>query len=535
MGTVKSRKRGRKASRSKLDTAMLNAGIKTQTLLAEHIATNENLLIPPKDTVNRAFRQESVSPTTIARIARVLQVEAHSLYLTEAEKETVQINKLNDEGLIQSALRLRFLYKRITLVVLTLAAIIAIGWSLYSEKQVTEPDHKFHARNALLGKPSLVIISYSEATDPLAESLRNEMQQVFTATNISRTLVKNHSMAVDIAREYQSDGVLSLRQQTLNRFIGLQAYLFVKDTETLIWTNSLLRASLANSGKEITQQIIKSLNLAFDDPDHLNSNQFNFVEPNSQYKYLQAMDLLNNAESEINVKRAQTLLHSAIQKYPNYVNAITALCESFVEESWRGNEKEILQDAQRECDRAISIDPTNLYARSTLAYVYRRTGRLAESIRIYKDVLLTQPEDINANSGIASAYLEAYRQNLDLYPDAKKKMVEYSRITSALEPKYWRHHSNLGLFSYFSGNPELAADAFGVAAELNPNEMAFTNVGTINKCIGKIDKAEYYYRKAIEIAPESYIGKDYLGSVYFYLDKYAESAELKKTSTRNAK
>ena len=100
----KSRKRGIKASREKLNAAMLNSGIKTQTSLAEKIATSENLEIAPKDTVNKAFREENVSPATIARIALALKVEADTLYLTEVEIQQQEISntKLFTEQLTKS-------------------------------------------------------------------------------------------------------------------------------------------------------------------------------------------------------------------------------------------------------------------------------------------------------------------------------------------------------------------------------------------------------------------------------------------------
>jgi len=507
---------------------MLNAGIKTQSLLAEHIATNENLQIPPKDTVNRAFRQESVSPLTIARIAKVLNVEAHTLYLSIEDSNFVP--QIGQVDLISKQTKYFYQntpFKLMLVVLLAITTVIVLGL-IYSGALTPKSDKNDFVKRSLLGKPSIIIYSYSKITDTLADAIESEARNHFTTSKINRTLVLNGSMSVDIAREYQSDGVLTLRSRTVGRFIGLQIYLYIDGVETIIWTNSLLTASLAMHGQDIAKQFIKNLNLAFSNPASSHGDNIRFASIATQEKYLNARELLNNSESEINLKRAQAFLQSAIQTYPQYANAIAALCESFIDESWRGDEQAILQDAQRECDKALLIAPTNNYVRSTLAYLFRRTGRLDESIKLYQDVLADFPDDIDANSGIASSYLEAFRQNLKSYPEAKKNMVNFSRNAAKLEPDYWRHHSNLGLFSYFAGNQELAADAFGLAAGLNPNELAFTNVGTINKCIGNIDKAEYYYNKAIEIAPESYIGKDYLGSVYFYKKDFQKSAELKE-------
>jgi len=83
---TRSRKRGIKASRERLELAMLNAGVKTQAELSDKIAEHEGLACPPKDTVNRAFRQQFVSPATIARIAHILQVPPEKLYLPEDEQ-----------------------------------------------------------------------------------------------------------------------------------------------------------------------------------------------------------------------------------------------------------------------------------------------------------------------------------------------------------------------------------------------------------------------------------------------------------------
>jgi hypothetical protein len=51
-----SRKRGVKASRSKLETAMLTAGLNTQLDISKQIAIEESLENIPKDFVNRVFR-----------------------------------------------------------------------------------------------------------------------------------------------------------------------------------------------------------------------------------------------------------------------------------------------------------------------------------------------------------------------------------------------------------------------------------------------------------------------------------------------
>lgn len=79
------RKRGVRASRESLSQALARAGLKTQSALAERIADLEGLDAPPKDLVNRMFREQPVDLLSLERAARALGVEAHTLYLTRAQ------------------------------------------------------------------------------------------------------------------------------------------------------------------------------------------------------------------------------------------------------------------------------------------------------------------------------------------------------------------------------------------------------------------------------------------------------------------
>lgn len=82
-GRRKGRKRrGIRASRAKLERALLASDLekKTQIALANRIADLEELDAAPRDLVNRIFREQPVDAQSIARVARVLGVEADSLY-----------------------------------------------------------------------------------------------------------------------------------------------------------------------------------------------------------------------------------------------------------------------------------------------------------------------------------------------------------------------------------------------------------------------------------------------------------------------
>ncbi|MBU2979317.1 hypothetical protein [Alteromonas sp. C1M14] len=75
------RVRGVKASRQKLEAAMISKGFTSQIQLARHIAELENLPRPPKDLVNKVFREQPVAFSNLTRIAMGLEVETHTLIM----------------------------------------------------------------------------------------------------------------------------------------------------------------------------------------------------------------------------------------------------------------------------------------------------------------------------------------------------------------------------------------------------------------------------------------------------------------------
>lgn len=77
--------RGVRCARFKLNSALANSQLarKTQIALAEAVADLEQLEAVPKDLVSKMFRELPVDVQTVERVAKVLQVEARSLYHDE--------------------------------------------------------------------------------------------------------------------------------------------------------------------------------------------------------------------------------------------------------------------------------------------------------------------------------------------------------------------------------------------------------------------------------------------------------------------
>ena len=534
----KSRKRGVKASRQKLETAMLTAGIKTQAALAEKIADQEGLAVPPKDTINRAFRQENVSPTTIARIAKILNVEAYQLYLSSDEdkhlKQVVSPGNSPDTLVENEHSKVAPLAKsnqsifiKWSVALLVVVAVFAFAFNR-SEWGIT--DSKLHNDSSSFSKTkeSLVIYSKSETTDNFVKAVYEQIQGDFNISLANRALIQNGAMSVDIAGEFQSDGVITVRSRNTGRFIQVQVFMFKANQEKLLWIGSFSNVRFQKQLSEIIKDFEPYLRNELEPSANFEETISEIASKKSQSEYLQARQLLDDYQSELNTKNSQALLRSSIESSPNFAKAHAALCETFLRDSWRENEKNELDKAQESCDKALKLKPEQPYIISTVGFLYRRTGRVKDSIVLLEKYLHENNRNVDVIATLSQSYRDAHRQELVEFPNAHIKMIQLAKEAVTIEPEFWLHHSNLGLFYYTIGNTEQVALAFEKAAFLNPNELAFTNVATINLCHGKTDKAVEFYHKAIKMAPDSYLGYEALATSYFLSGKFSQAIKFKK-------
>ena len=478
----KKRKRGIKASREKLEIAMLNAGIKTQASLAERIAENEKLPSPPKDTVNRVFRGQSVSPTTLTRIARALNVEPGSLYQSAQDPPAPARN-------------------------------------------ITSP--QTHKTGPLLGKYSLAINCVSTLADEFAQTIQRRIKKNINAVVINPTLTPEHFMAIDIARHYKADGVISIRSQPVDRFLTIQIFLFFEGIEQLIWSDSLPACMLPHSVEKLAQDLLPYLNNALGATGETTSS-LKCIPIEAQEKYLAARVLISDAQSETSLQRAQTLLRAVLDKHPEFARAQAALADCYIRESWRSETKELLELAQQACDKALQIAPDDGYIHATQSHLLRITGRIPEAIAQCDRLLQQNGRDVDLIDALANAYLEAYNQNLTEIPDAKMRAQQYARKLVELEPQYWKNHLDLGNTLFNTGDTAAALSPYEISAQLNPNELAYINLGVMSLCHNQRQKSLEFFTKAHELKPGSYLGYEFLGLYYFFMSDFAKAIDNRK-------
>ena len=475
----KRRKRGICASRPKLEIAMLEAGIRTQTQLADRIAEQENRSVPPRDTVNRAFREEAVSPATISRIARALGVEPERLYKTETPQSPPT-----------------------------------------GAKPVPARSGTPKTRCRRLG-----LYLKDKAGEAFALSLQQAISAPLNAVLLNSALIDTRMLPADITMQYQADALLTIHCSRHGRHLGLRVFLYDGEAETLLWAAAThdaelqqLHAKLANA---CLRQLKHRLGLSTE-PEPAT------VSLRALESYLQARELMEEHLTEINLRRAQTLLQDAIEDSPGFARAHAALAQALLDNSFMANERQLVEEAKSHCNQALSLAPDDVYARCVHSELLTREGCSDEAVELGHALLDEYPDHVDALKSQAIACLMCHEQNANADGQPLATAGECLTRACAIEPGYWRHHFDLGNYHFSKHEITNALQAFQMAADLKPNLASLLNLGTLYKCLGRLDLSEQSYRRAQQIDPENYAVKDMLGSLLYFREDFEQSARLKQ-------
>ncbi len=463
------RKRGIRASRPKLEMAMLAAGIRSQNELAERMAELEGLVFPPRDTVSRAFRGIRISPTSLARIARVLGVAPDQL--CEAVSDT------EDKGTALSGV------------------------------PSDEPP---------LGCISITIHCPDDEARGFAQALLEDLTVPLRAILLDPALAGSPSTPSDLASRFQSDAVVTIHCLKLGRQRGLRVFFYHHGVDRLIWTGCLPNIRLKQRPDEPARScqpyLLAACNGTAPDEPCLSAED--------QERYLQARDLLDNQPNENDLRHAQFLLNRCLESAGRQNLLYAALAETLVGLSWLDNERELLVKAENLLRSLPDSDSLSIRARSSLLV---RTGRGDQAIRLCRKQLQQQPDDIEFITALGNTLITVYQQYPEQYPAALEEAIDLLTRACELEPDFWRHFFDLGNALFSAHRRREALQSFERAAQLRPTPAAFLNLGNLQLCQGEIEQALNSYRQAAQMSPDSHQAGEFLGIAHYYLGEYQQA------------
>jgi len=516
------RNRGVRASRAKLVHALTEAGLKTQAALAERIADIEELDAPPKDAVNRVFRELPVDPTTIERVARALGVDAYSLYKTADEEDVVlpgNGEKKRPHNRVVAAIA--------AAVVVVLLALGIRWWFQPGGIGAESPPPVNENPVALeMGTPTLAVVPFTDDVDgAFGKALRNELRSHFNVARPTADLFTQSKDPVAVAERLRTDVVIDGEFRQLGRLTAVRVYLFKGGIRQQVWADSVPTAALRDSLVGIAANTALAVRRAIGMPVPENAVGHFPLAP-VQDDYLEGELYLDAPSNELNIKRAQSRFEAALRQDANYARAHAGLCQTLLEEYWMDSEERALKDASLACGQAVQLDPDDRVVAAAHAHFLQRTGRGEEAIALYEEVISQHPKDAAALAGLAASELEAYRESGD-HAELLKAKATATRAAE-VDPTVWKPLFALATMEWFDGNVAGAIAASEAARARNENEYVLANLGSFYLCDGDLENAREAYARARELNPNSYVGDEFLGQAYYFLGDFEASAELRQ-------
>lgn len=531
------RVRGVKASRSKLEKALLNAGIRSQAELAQLIADKEGLAMPPKDLVSRTFRQNNVSHNTIARIAQVLNIPPHTLYLSQNEVDTTSEtdNAIEGEGHSLSnphfentkqvtafspilndnkpPPNLSILYAAIT--ILLCVGLIAVFWF--------GQDEQANNSEKLAGQPSghvLVIPPDEPVFDELLIKLKEGLRGNYTVATDAITQLAKNTTPIEVPEKFGIDFAIDIEVIHKGIFKGLVIYVYTKTTKTLLTSYADVTYSDAPENiAHISESTLEEFNR------YVATNSYSSAYFNKQalINYLASKENLAKGLSEINVSRALELVHLVLEEYPNSDIANAHLCNLYAQKVYLSSDPTYFERADSACQKAASIAPDAAETHFAFGQLMRRQNSISEAITHYKLAIGSQPSFVQPRLGLTESYIKQFLQNQDgSYLElAKKTIIE----AETLQPNNWQVPFISARISFFSGDTSAAIQKFEQSLSLEKTLNTLGNIGSLYFCTGDIDKAYAKYKQLEEEFGPSPMSDHLLASTSFYNQRYQESID----------
>jgi tetratricopeptide (TPR) repeat protein len=220
-----------------------------------------------------------------------------------------------------------------------------------------------------------------------------------------------------------------------------------------------------------------------------------------------------------------------------------------------------LDQAQREFEKALDLDPDNAGALLNMGAIRRIKGRVAEAEHFVKRALQVNPNSISALAQLAEIKrdqndldesIRLYREAMaidDSQPflflglgDSLQRAGRYEEaeraFTSVLEldPDSFEAYYNLGVTFMRRDRLDEAVARFEKALELQPDHpaaaFALNNLGDIHLRRDETDRAIERFRRAAEISPGHLESHYNLGTLYFAQGRTDEAIELLERASR---
>ena len=242
------------------------------------------------------------------------------------------------------------------------------------------------------------------------------------------------------------------------------------------------------------------------------------TEPNAYDYYVQGRGYLQRFEQLDSVSNAIELFQRAIERDPQYTLAYAGLGEAYWRKYAITKDTALVEEARRVTEKAMERSQNIGGAHFTLALIDAGAGQYEDAVKELQRVLEIDPVHADAYRELAATYGKMGK--LDEAEATYKKAIE-------IQPNSWAGYSSLGVFYYQRARYKEAETQFLKAIELTPdNARAYRNLGAAYYSEHRYEEAAAMFEKSASLQPSDNIALSNLGAIYFFLGQYPRSARM---------
>ncbi|UCG50723.1 MAG: tetratricopeptide repeat protein [Candidatus Latescibacterota bacterium] len=283
------------------------------------------------------------------------------------------------------------------------------------------------------------------------------------------------------------------------------------------------RIHVSSLQDETVVKVAEMLNVELEPQDRRLLTAGSTRVPGAYEYYVQGLGYLQRYETAGNIDHAIRLFEQAIAHDTRYALAYAGLGEAAWQMYDQTKNPKWVEKAQSYCNQAARIDDNLAPVHATLGIIHRGQGRYDDAVREFQRALTIDPANADAYRGLALTYQEGGQ--LDKAESTYQKAIE-------LRPGYWGGYSHLGYFYLGTGDFEKAETMYKKVIELTPDNIrGYNMLIVVYFYLGDVISAEAMYKKSIAIKPSA-VAHTNMAAVYIYLKRYDDAIPVLEGATQ---
>jgi serine/threonine-protein kinase len=350
----------------------------------------------------------------------------------------------------------------------------------------------------------------ADLTDLLSNSHGSMWVVPFYRTQLGRTT---------LAEAKDAFGVNRLLTGNIQRYAdGHRLSLELLDAETSNRIDAVDIDFTANGVGDIANRVIDALRDLFDtspDDETLQLMTSGGTWSSQAFQLcMEGLGYLQRYQAADNTERAVDALRNATKFDLDYALGHAALGQALFRHHQLG--KGPFEAAELQCQKAVGLDTTNVFAHTQLGEVYFATQNWEGAASAYASAIDLNPRLSRGYRRLADVYWNT--QRIDEAEEAYRRMI-------ALKPDYFYGHLYLGFFLSNTGRVAEGTDEYKTALLYAPNDSWTLNaVGVYYHQKDRWTEAREYYQRSFAVRPECETCVN-IGILYYYDGLYAEAAK----------